>query len=311
MKTFYILANPNAGSGQGQIVYKRASQYLQERGIPFTAYISNYQYHAIELTKQIIQRAKQVEKPIIIVIGGDGTLHEVVAGLHQANFTLPICYLPAGTGNDFARTWQYKQTYQDLLGKALLNLPLHYVPIFHLKNMTTQEEDIVLNSIGFGLDGKVISKTSKISHQHPLKKVFRGKLAYWLAAIQAGMSLPSFSMSIDQEDKVIYYHRCHLAGFFNSPYFGGGIRISPSIQGEDPYINMILFHNLNTFHFIQYFIKIVLMKRDIHHDKVIRLKSSKIRFTIQSPTQSQVDGELRPSRQETIELSMGSFPFIH
>lgn len=41
---------------------------------------------------------------LIVCCGGDGTLNEVLNGIHQGGFQTPLGYVPAGTTNDFART---------------------------------------------------------------------------------------------------------------------------------------------------------------------------------------------------------------
>lgn len=45
------------------------------------------------------------KQDLIICCGGDGTLNEVLAGLQQAKLDIPVGYVPAGTTNDFARTF--------------------------------------------------------------------------------------------------------------------------------------------------------------------------------------------------------------
>ncbi len=42
--------------------------------------------------------------PLLVVIGGDGTLHQVVSELQLEQQQIPVAYIPAGSGNDFARS---------------------------------------------------------------------------------------------------------------------------------------------------------------------------------------------------------------
>ena len=41
--------------------------------------------------------------PLLVVIGGDGTLHQVVSSPSRIRKNIPLGYIPAGSGNDFAR----------------------------------------------------------------------------------------------------------------------------------------------------------------------------------------------------------------
>ena len=39
----------------------------------------------------------------MIIVGGDGTLHQVLDTFYQMEVEFPVAYIPAGSGNDFAR----------------------------------------------------------------------------------------------------------------------------------------------------------------------------------------------------------------
>ena len=45
--------------------------------------------------------------PLLVVIGGDGTLHQVVSSLQESEKNIPLGYIPAGSGNDFARGMRF------------------------------------------------------------------------------------------------------------------------------------------------------------------------------------------------------------
>ena len=47
--------------------------------------------------------------PILVVLGGDGTLHNVINSLLPYDSAIPLSYIPCGSGNDFARGWDYQE----------------------------------------------------------------------------------------------------------------------------------------------------------------------------------------------------------
>lgn len=55
-----------------------------------------------EARKTVAERAGEFQR--IVCIGGDGTLNEVIAGLHEVGQQTPIGYIPAGSTNDFANS---------------------------------------------------------------------------------------------------------------------------------------------------------------------------------------------------------------
>ncbi len=99
MKTT-IIANPIAGNGRGQRYADALEQALQERGIETTLHITANAGDGQRL-------ANTVEGGYIAVVGGDGTVNEVLNGLSDNSVCLAI--LAAGSVNVVARQLQFPQ----------------------------------------------------------------------------------------------------------------------------------------------------------------------------------------------------------
>ncbi|WP_241870632.1 acylglycerol kinase family protein [Leuconostoc lactis] len=100
MPNFYVIHNPQAGNqAHGDII----SQIKQLRPIA-RWYDTQYAGHAVKLAKNIASTVTDPEA-VVLAIGGDGTLNEVLNGLIQAQrpHPIPLAYIPLGSGNDFAR----------------------------------------------------------------------------------------------------------------------------------------------------------------------------------------------------------------
>ena len=69
--------NPVAGTGRGLEDFPQISKLLRDNSIPSDPVFTEHKYHAVELTVTAVNKGYRK----IIVIGGDGTLHEVVNGL--------------------------------------------------------------------------------------------------------------------------------------------------------------------------------------------------------------------------------------
>lgn len=67
----------------------------------YITYLTDYSTHAEVLTEQLVKRDHKKYQGYLMVVGGDGTLHEVVQTLHKNQADIPVTYVPAGTGNDF------------------------------------------------------------------------------------------------------------------------------------------------------------------------------------------------------------------
>ena len=95
-----FIVNPKAGGKNGKKILKvlpKLEKVLLERKITYVFHMTKCKGQATELTKSLINSGATD----IIVVGGDGTLHEVINGF--SNFEkVNMGIIPCGTGNDFA-----------------------------------------------------------------------------------------------------------------------------------------------------------------------------------------------------------------
>ena len=74
---WFVVVNPISGSGKGLDDFPLISKLLRDNNIRSEAVFTEHKYHATELTVSAINSGYRH----IIVVGGDGTLHEVINGL--------------------------------------------------------------------------------------------------------------------------------------------------------------------------------------------------------------------------------------
>ena len=96
----YFIVNQTARTGKSSKVWEKVQTLLADVDIPYKFYMTEYENHATELAKMISQ--KDDMDICIIVVGGDGTMNEVINGIvdfERVRFGI----IPAGSGNDFGR----------------------------------------------------------------------------------------------------------------------------------------------------------------------------------------------------------------
>lgn len=108
MILFYV--NPTAGSGHAKKVWQTLEPYLQKHQIPYTAIIDANPNHALSR----LRSAHSLKPKALFVIGGDGTLSSVVnaiigslsdpQAIRSMLASIPFALIPAGSGNDIARS---------------------------------------------------------------------------------------------------------------------------------------------------------------------------------------------------------------
>ena len=98
-----VIAHPGAGRGAFARVWPRVGAALEERGVACDVRLTTRAMEAADFAR----RAAGEGAPLVIAVGGDGTLHEIVNGLLAE--TAPAAQLPvlglvaAGRGSDYAR----------------------------------------------------------------------------------------------------------------------------------------------------------------------------------------------------------------
>ena len=78
--------------------YEQAPADVQEKEIEYKVLFTKYQHHATRLVHDLTSDSAS---HTIVVLGGDGTLNEVLDGIAYLD-KVTLGYIPLGSGNDFA-----------------------------------------------------------------------------------------------------------------------------------------------------------------------------------------------------------------
>jgi YegS/Rv2252/BmrU family lipid kinase len=216
-----IVLNPMADMGNAWRVARDLRSITEEHGgVDWSGTV--YPGHAIELAKQ----AGEQGYDMVIAMGGDGTVHEVVNGLMRVSEDKrPVLgVVPVGSGNDFAHGIHASSNPNEALACALDG----EVSTVDLCRMTDEHgrTEFFDNSLGIGFGAVVTIR----SHRLPL---LRGFLMYLTAVIQTIVldhNPIHMQIETDQEkweQKVIYLVLC------NGPREGGGFLIAPEAKIDD------------------------------------------------------------------------------
>jgi len=95
-----VVINPTSGK-------KKAVSVWQQVSVLFDASYISYQVvipEGVEHLKEIINRLDTSHIDGVVIIGGDGTVYEVINGLFKADKKLPVGIIPGGTGNGLCKS---------------------------------------------------------------------------------------------------------------------------------------------------------------------------------------------------------------
>src|SRR2546421_6331038 len=99
-----FIVNPASGAGKAGREWAAIEAWLSSSGLPYEVAMTTRPLEATE----IAQRAVRESRPVVVAVGGDGTLNEVLNGFFRNGAPIPttskLAMVPLGTGGDFRRT---------------------------------------------------------------------------------------------------------------------------------------------------------------------------------------------------------------
>ena len=268
-----FIINPFAGGKDGRkmkkVLYK-VEKRLQERKVSYRIHKTTGARTATAITEKLIKDGATT----IAVIGGDGTLHEVINGFSDfERVTLGI--IPCGTGNDFAAALKLPSD-----PVKALSLILDGKPVFtDFMQMPTVRG---LNIIGMGIDVEVLKLYEN------LKK--KTKFGYTRCLMKAlhNFDYTAFTayMNGEKED-----YRSFIACIANGHRYGGGIPICPVADPGDGKLDFVAVREMKKLKIISSFLKlkagkVLSVKQTVHK------KMTEIKIEAEKPYTVNVDGEL-------------------
>lgn len=290
MKILFFIVNIAASNGRALKVWHKLAKELDNQGINYRSFHTKYPNHATEIAKQI---ATMYEEKIegLIVVGGDGTMNEVVNGLTD-HPSVRVGFIPAGTGNDFARGFNIPGSPVPAL-KLILRKLGRPLPEFDMGKATigkSLKKKFFMNSLGVGFDAEV----SKLANQFLLKKYLNrvglGSLAYVVALLKLFSSFEPISVTLVVDGTTHHFKNVWFVTVSNQSFYGGGMKISPHARPNDGLLNITVIHNLSKLKLLFVF-GIVFIGKHIALKEVSLLTGREIKIDTEKPLLVHVDGE--------------------
>ena len=239
---YYFIVNPNSRSGKGLEIWNRLKTKLEQKQIPYRAYLTEHTGHAAELAAEISSpRFEDPEAKVLVALGGDGTLNEVVNGLSLSH-SVSLAYIPCGSGNDFARGMKLAKTPEKLLNRLLDGGECRYIDygiLTYMKEHPSHRRFVV--SAGIGFDADVCRNMFTTKLKGTLNRLHIGKLAYLLIGIKRIVLCKSADGVLTLDGiKKMRLHRIRFISFHNQKFEGGGFRFAPAAIPDDGYLNLCI-----------------------------------------------------------------------
>jgi YegS/Rv2252/BmrU family lipid kinase len=299
MKEIYFIVNPKAKNGYCLQIWERIENQLKEKQVSYLAVFTEYQGHAKKLASQIAQ--KNCEEKIIIAVGGDGTIHEVMNGVVKNN-NITLGFIPGGSGNDFSRGFQIPSEPVEALTVILrlMNQESLAIDIGKIK-MTNQQEYNFINNMGAGFDAVISYEVNQSRMKALLNKLSLGRLVYVYFLLKKLFTYKTTTIDLSIDGQKHIFEQTWFVTVSNQPYYGGGMKIAPTAEPDDGLFDITVVHQLSRLKLLLVFVS-VFWGKHIHFKEVKTYKGKAISIHSTDSLFVHADGEHVGHTPLTIQL---------
>lgn len=284
---WFVVVNPISGSGKGLDDFPLISKLLRDNGIKCEAVFTEHKCHATELTVSAINSGYRH----IIVVGGDGTLHEVVNGLFIQKSVEPsdvtIAVIAVGTGNDWIRMFGIPTRYSEAIRAIKEGYTfLQDVAAVEYEEARYRQVRYTANVAGVGFDAAVIERL-----QHMRASGCKGKSTYLRALVRTFFRYKPTGVKVWVDDRLIYNNLLLSMAIGVGKYNGGGIQQLPEAVADDGLLDLTIIRPLHWWNII-FRLKRLFNGNIYTIGHVLHAKGRNIRIESSPEIQLEVDGEL-------------------
>ena len=225
-----VIVNPHSGKKISLNKWDTIYYMLKKAEIHFDSLFTNAPGHAIVLAKNLVENGYTK----ILVVGGDGTLNEVINGIYSSDIDaqkkqeIIVSIIPSGTGNDWGRFWGIRRNAKKAV-EYLHNGKTQTIDL-GLCTYSYREETMeryFINAAGCGFDGTVVHVTNF------LKKFLGGrKWVYSFAVLATAFIYRTKKLELSFNDEIIH-EKIYTLSIGNGCYTGGGIKQTPNAVPYD------------------------------------------------------------------------------
>lgn len=287
---YVFIVNPEAGRGQAAGLWKETARILQQQNINYRVLMSSSE----TATQSFIAEQLQLCTPkAIAIIGGDGTMSSVIQSIAKTKIAIAI--LPAGSGNDTART--FKLTNQP--AQFIAQLVAHRTITIDLLNINGR---FGITVAGVGVDAMIGQRVNQSWYKPFLNKLGIGSLAYPIAAVLELLSFQAFSSNVTIDDENYPLKTAWLIACGNTSSYGGGLVVCPQASPTDGILNLTMLHDVGRIKILFQLFPTLLRGQPILRKGVTYIEGKELAIQTNRPIPVIVDGEVITSTPLLIRI---------
>lgn len=290
-KSVAFIINPASGFGKTRKKIKSIVKEIKHQRSDAKIFETYHALHAISLAKEALKSG--IER--LVVVGGDGTLNEVVNGFfdHEGrllNEQASLAIVPSGSGSDFVRSMKPKESLSESIDFAI-NGEAKLTDIGFVEAKDANDQQVsrhFLNVSSIGLSGLVAGFMRTITRK------MGPTAAYFMSTVKAIRALEAHTIILtDEYGHESAINNCSLVSFANGQYYGSGMKIAPMASLDDGLMDIVSISDLSVMFFLANGYRVYQGTHlELDNVQMTRMSSCTVRAADNRPVYIETDGEL-------------------
>lgn len=284
-----VFVNPDSRGGRAAAPILGIQELFAARAFPAEFVVTGSGEELEGRARAAIGRGRH----LLVAFGGDGTFHGLVNAAFGADVVLGV--LPAGGGNDLARALGLPRDLEAAVDAVLHGRP-RYLDLLRARTADGRER-LYAGGGGVGLDAEAMQYASGAYRRIP------GRFRYIASALRAlwGFAPVDVKAEFPGGELPAIQASALLAGVLNTPTYGGGLRLAPSAQCDDGWLDVVIVENLTAWEVLGVLPALV-TSGELRASRVQRGRARRVRLTTSRPCLFQGDGEILGPAPVEIEV---------
>ncbi len=233
-----LIVNPRSGAGLSEAAWARMARAIADGLGAFDTRMTECAGHA----QDIAENAARQGRALVVAVGGDGTLNEVVNGLMAAGApdSTELALIPRGTGGDFCRTINGSKNVGEA-AKHIHDTKAVAVDVGLVKFINADDQPLqrhFINVSSFGFSAAVANRANQASKKLGAKAAFLG------ATVRTLLGYDNVEVQISVNNETPVRRTVMMGAIGNGKYFGGGMKICPTATLNSGRLELVIVGDL-------------------------------------------------------------------
>lgn len=303
MKSFYVIVNPHANQGEAKNDWEKIKNHLEDQQVKYRAVetktTGDAQNNIMDFLKALT--FNDYENYVILVVGGNGTLNEVLTGIKEADvYNIPLAFICVGKHHEFADQLGIARNPIVALKQILNTTEATNYSLVQYYESNHEETGYFLDTYSIGMAANLANIRSRErhgwlrNHAHWLANLIDVCKAYYNSA-------DSFKATLRIGSKYKFYKRAFIVNLHNRTQ-------EDDFSSNDHPIEVTIIDRMNIFMFLIFTI-INKFGNITKLPFVHQCETDKLHITVNSLEQTQIDCNELGGKYNDLYLKLITYPF--